>query len=97
MENIMDVARLFLSQESMSHKKLQKLCYYAQAWCSAAGTAGVCCGSDQPVGGPEEKHPIVFRNRHKSGIVNPKGVDGDLARRPSKICWADCAGRNRTT
>lgn len=32
MENIYSVARYFLSKESMSHKKLQKLCYYAQAW-----------------------------------------------------------------
>ena len=32
MENIYDVARYFLSKESMSHKKLQKLCYFAQAW-----------------------------------------------------------------
>ena len=32
MESIYEVARFFLSKESMSHKKLQKLCYYAQAW-----------------------------------------------------------------
>lgn len=32
MENIFAVARYFLSKEPMSHKKLQKMCYYAQAW-----------------------------------------------------------------
>lgn len=32
MLNILDVAQFFLSLESMNHKKLQKLCYYAQAW-----------------------------------------------------------------
>lgn len=32
MENILEVAKYFLSIEPMSHKKLQKLCYYAQAW-----------------------------------------------------------------
>ena len=32
MEKVMDVANWFLSQSSMTHKKLQKLCYYAQAW-----------------------------------------------------------------
>lgn len=32
MENITNVASWFLSQASMTHKKLQKLCYYAQAW-----------------------------------------------------------------
>jgi uncharacterized phage-associated protein len=30
--DITDVANWFLSRESMTHKKLQKLCYYAIAW-----------------------------------------------------------------
>ena len=29
---VFDVANWFLSKEPMTHKKLQKLCYYAQAW-----------------------------------------------------------------
>ena len=29
---IFDVAKWFLSKESMTHKKLQKLCYYAYSW-----------------------------------------------------------------
>lgn len=32
MLTVRDVANWFLSRESMTHKKLQKLCYYAQAW-----------------------------------------------------------------
>lgn len=32
MADIFEVARYFLSKCSMNHKKLQKLCYYAQAW-----------------------------------------------------------------
>lgn len=32
MEKITEVAKYFLTKESMTHKKLQKLCYYAQAW-----------------------------------------------------------------
>ncbi len=32
MENVRDIANWFLSQSSMTHKKVQKLCYYAQAW-----------------------------------------------------------------
>ena len=32
MISVFDVAQWFLSKESMTHKKLQKLCYYAQAW-----------------------------------------------------------------
>lgn len=32
MESIYDVARYFLRKESMTHKKLEKICYFAQAW-----------------------------------------------------------------
>lgn len=32
MTSIFDVARFFLSKKPMSHLKLQKMCYYAQAW-----------------------------------------------------------------
>lgn len=32
MEKIFEVAKHFLLLEQMNHKKLQKLCYYAQAW-----------------------------------------------------------------
>lgn len=32
MAKIFDVANWFLSKESMSHKKLQKLAYYVEAW-----------------------------------------------------------------
>lgn len=32
MISVYDVANWFLSKQSMEHKKLQKLCYYAQAW-----------------------------------------------------------------
>ncbi len=32
MIGVLNAARIFLSIGSMQHKKLQKLCYYAQAW-----------------------------------------------------------------
>ena len=32
MEDVKDIAKWFLSKDAMTHKKLQKLCYYAQAW-----------------------------------------------------------------
>lgn len=32
-EMIFTIAKWFLSKESMSNKKLQKLCYYAYCWC----------------------------------------------------------------
>ena len=37
MASIFDVANWFLAKEKMTHKKLQKLCYYAQAWSLAIG------------------------------------------------------------
>lgn len=33
--SIYDIANWFLLKGEMTHKKLQKLCYYAQAWCYA--------------------------------------------------------------
>lgn len=33
--SIFDVANWFLRKEEMTQKKVQKLCYYAQAWCYA--------------------------------------------------------------
>ena len=32
MYSVFDIANWFLSRQEMTHKKLQKLCYYAQAW-----------------------------------------------------------------
>lgn len=32
MVDVRNVAQYFLSKQSMTHKKLQKLCYYSQAW-----------------------------------------------------------------
>lgn len=32
MEDVRNIAKWFLSRQPMTHKKLQKLCYYAQAW-----------------------------------------------------------------
>ncbi len=33
--SVFDIANWFLKKEAMTHKKVQKLCYYAQAWCYA--------------------------------------------------------------
>ena len=35
MHSVFDLADWFLAKEPMNHKKLQKLCYYAQAWSCA--------------------------------------------------------------
>ena len=39
---ITDVANWFLTKENMSHKKLQKLCYYAVAWGYALLDRPIC-------------------------------------------------------
>lgn len=40
MHRAIDVANWFLSKQSMTHKKIQKLCYYAQGWhCALLGEA----------------------------------------------------------
>lgn len=33
--SVFDIANWFLAKEPMTQKKMQKLCYYAQAWCYA--------------------------------------------------------------
>lgn len=35
MYNVLDIANWFLNKETMDQKKIQKLCYYAQAWSMA--------------------------------------------------------------
>lgn len=32
LKSVLDVAEWFLHRKSFTHKQLQKLCYYAQAW-----------------------------------------------------------------
>ncbi len=42
MFTVFDIANWFLSKEPMTHKKLQKLCYYAQAWSWALRNQPIC-------------------------------------------------------
>lgn len=44
--NIFDVAKWFLSKEPMTLKKLQILCYYAQAWSQALWRMDIARGCD---------------------------------------------------
>jgi len=39
--DIFDLANAFLSIESMTHKKLQKMCYYAKAWYLAINDSNI--------------------------------------------------------
>lgn len=39
--DIFDLANAFLSLESMTHKKLQKMCYYAKVWYLAINDANI--------------------------------------------------------
>ena len=51
---IIDVAAWFLLKEAMTHKKLQKLCYYAEAWSEALLDEPICydCDFEAWVHGP---------------------------------------------
>lgn len=40
--NIMDVAAWFLLKGKMTHKKIQKLCYYSEAWSEAILDEPIC-------------------------------------------------------
>ena len=44
--DIFDVANWFLTKENMSHKKLQKLCYYAVAWGYALLKRPICSNDE---------------------------------------------------
>lgn len=42
MYSIFEIAEWFLNKENMTHKKLQKLCYYAYAWYYALKSKTLC-------------------------------------------------------
>lgn len=69
MVDIKLVARYFLSLESMSHLKLQKICYYAQAWHLALfGTPLMDTWFEAWVHGPVS--PILYQEYKKWGWYN---------------------------
>ncbi len=59
--SIQDIAHWFLAKESMTHKKLQKLCYYAVAWGYALTDAKIASNSEFEawVHGPAS--PVIYR------------------------------------
>lgn len=77
MESILDVARLFLSYESMTHKKLEKLCYYAQAWhYTLTGKRLVCNEFQAWVHGPV--CPELYLQFRKWGYMDIPQVEGPV-------------------
>lgn len=77
MEQIFDVAKYFLSKESMTHKKLQKLCYYAQAWYEANyGVSLVPDHFEAWVHGPVAPN-LYFQYRDWGWLPIPK-VENDI-------------------
>ncbi|MEG2291739.1 MAG: DUF4065 domain-containing protein [Clostridium sp.] len=72
MVTIIDVADAFLSYESMTPKKLQKLCYYTQAWHEALkGTALIDNRFEAWVHGPVCPE-LYYKYRHKGWLEIPK-------------------------
>ena len=69
MESVFDVAEWFLNKEPMSHKKVQKLCYYAQAWHYALkDEALINCEFEAWVHGPVSRS--LYNKYSGSGFSN---------------------------
>ena len=72
MVNVRDIANWFLSRNDMTHKKLQKLCYYAQAWYCALydGTPLFDDEIQAWVHGPviPALYPVYGINKYKAGL-----------------------------
>ena len=87
MANIFDVAEWFLSRDTMTHKKLQKLCYYYKAWGAALYAVDVLpCNQFQAwVHGPVcpelyDKYKDYYWNdipktHDNSSLFSPKELD----------------------
>ena len=67
-KNIEDLAKWFLAKESMTHKKLQKLCYYAVAWGYALMNKPIVKNCDFEVHGPVSE--ILYKKYKKYGWNN---------------------------
>ena len=66
MSSVFDVAKWFLSRQSMEHKKLQKLCYYGQAWhCALEGQPLFCERIEAWVHGPVI--PVLYQEYKSYG------------------------------
>lgn len=76
MYTVFDIANYFLSKESMSHKKLQKLVYYAYSWILALLNES---GNDL------QFH--LFNNRIEAWVHGP--VIPDLYQEYKKYGWQD--------
>ncbi|MDX2776654.1 DUF4065 domain-containing protein [Streptomyces caniscabiei] len=82
--DITDIANWFLSKESMTHKKLQKLCYYAIAWGWALMDKPVSSNSkfEAWIHGPVS--PVLYAKYRDSGWNNlpqpqkTKKISGEL-------------------
>ncbi len=64
--SIYDIANWFLNKSNMTQKKLQKLCYYAQAWCYALKGKRLINSDFQAwVNGPVS--PVLYDKLHQFG------------------------------
>ena len=70
--SIFDIANWFLTKEQMSHRKLQKLCYYAVAWGYALLDRAICDNSEFEawVHGPVS--PMLYEKYQGNGWVELK-------------------------
>ncbi|MDR2898226.1 MAG: DUF4065 domain-containing protein [Spirochaetaceae bacterium] len=78
MVTIFDVSNFFLSKESMSHMKLQKLCYYSQAWSYALRERAMVTDTEFEawIHGPVS--PELYQEYQKYGFADIPQYKGDL-------------------
>ena len=80
----MTIAEWFLSKQSMGHKKLQKLCYYAQAWyCALEGEPLFDDVIEAWVHGPVI--PALYQHYKDYGWQKIKTVSFDETKLPDNV------------
>ena len=77
MYSIFEIANWFLEKEPMTHKKLQKLCYYAQAWSYALKNKPIMDSDFEAwIHGPVS--PVLFQ-RYKGTAFEELAADKDYS------------------
>lgn len=78
--SVFDVAEWFLQKEEMTHKKLQKICYYAQAWYATlfGGRRLINGDFEAWIHGPV--HPDLYKKFAYNGLckIEPSGRKLDI-------------------
>lgn len=79
--DITDVANWFLNKETMPHKKLQKLCYYAVAWSYALFSEPFCRRDEFQAWVHGPVNPVLYKKYRHMGwdSIRPEGASPDIS------------------